>query len=479
MERSAYDDSPSLSPTPRRKRPSPDENDTTNLILDFTEQFNALAGSSTSYSHTSSPRRAHQSPGRSHAHSDLTSFANRGRTPSPAKRALPPTTPSERMALLDFEITPAPTPRSLPTITARELESLKSGYLSQISSLKAGLSGKDAEVNSLKEAVGDAERRVGEAQEEVRAQRGAKEALEGDRDEWQKRGKEMEKVMRDVKDEIIRREKEQDELAEKLEESERRREEAEVRAAGAESRAAGMQAGSSSSTSRSSTESEVTAAVERVALDLHTMYKTKHETKVAALKRSYERRWEKRVKELETKLDEANKENEELRIGKDLTMSGVVPGILNQKPSEASPRSQAEGVQREEEHKARALGLAEEVASVKRDNERLIEELEKERVEKSDLVAAVEEMLTLQAAPNTDEGPTSSGIENLRGSISRASGMRPPGFKATTSTGESRIGRIPGPGGQGPSRSLSGSGMSGSRSGIMSNIERMGRGRGD
>ncbi|MCV5163677.1 hypothetical protein OFB65_25305, partial [Escherichia coli] len=64
--------------------------------------------------------------------------------------------------ILDFDIPPMPTPRSVPTITPRELETLKSGFLSEISSLKASLSGKEAEVTSLKTAVSDAEKRVGE-----------------------------------------------------------------------------------------------------------------------------------------------------------------------------------------------------------------------------------------------------------------------------------------------------------------------------
>lgn len=478
------DDSVSFSPTPRRQRQSEEDNDTTNLILDFTEQFNALAGSSTSYTHTSSVRRAPHSPMRGQTQPDLASAVKRARTPSPAKRPLPPGTPSERMTLLDFEITPAPTPRSLPSITARELESLKSDYLSQVSGLKASLLGKEIEIKSLREAVEEANARVGSAREEVRLERGAKENLEGEREEWRKRGKEMETVMRNVKDEIMRREKEQDNLAEKLEESERKREEAEMKAAEAESRLKAIRTGSSSSTSQSQNggnSSGVDAAIEQVAMDLHASYKRKHENKVAALKRSYEKRWEKRVKELETKVDEINRENEELRVGKDLTMSGVVPGALSTADAEAQSKARAEEARRLEEHKARALGLAEEVASVKRDNERLIEELEKERIEKGDMVAAVEEMLSLQAGAGAADGSTSSGLENLRGSISRASGMRPPGFaSAAVGSGESRIGRISQPGGQGLSRSRSGSGMGGARSGgIMGNIERMGRGRGE
>ena len=379
-------------------------------------------------------------------------------------------------------MTPAPTPRSLPTITVRELESLKSGYLSQISSLKASLSGREAEVNSLKEAVGDAERRVGEAQEAVRGFRVTKEALEADRADWERRGKEMETVMRNVREEIISRGREKDELAEKMEESERKREEAETKAAEAESRAAGMKAGSDShSDQTSSSNGEVGVAVEKVARELHALYKSKHETKVGALKRSYEARWEKRVKELERKVEEVNKENEELKVGRDATLSGVVPSMLNAAETEERRKEAVEMAQKAEEDKARIQGLMEEVSHIRRDNETLMGELEKERVEKGDLVAAVEEMLSMSAAANSNDGNTSSGLENLRGSISRASGLKAPGFSSSIGAGESRIGRTDTIGGPAQSKSRSGSGSAGAgsniRSGMMSNIARMGRTR--
>ena len=155
------------------------------------------------------------------------------------------TTPSSnRMSnLLDFDIPPAPTPRSMPSITPRELESLKSGFLSEISSLKASLSGREAEVQSLKTAVGDAEKRVGESMEQVREERNLKEQLAAEKEEWEKRGREMEAVLRNVKDEIVHGERERDDLEGRLEESERRREAAEMMAQEAESKMAGMKAG--------------------------------------------------------------------------------------------------------------------------------------------------------------------------------------------------------------------------------------------
>ncbi|KAH0562701.1 hypothetical protein GP486_002632 [Trichoglossum hirsutum] len=487
MERHEHDinRSPTPSPTPRGQYGSAGDGNTTNL-LDFTETFNAVSR----YSSQGSPnRRSRNSPKKLQSQSDLAAYFTRSRGPSPGKNIFLPSTPSEPRhlaSLLDFDIPPAPTPRSVPSITPRELESLKSSYLSQISSLKASLSGKEAEVGSLKEAVGDAERRVGEALETIREERGLREQLQAEQRDWEKRGKEMEVVLRSIKDEIIRGEREKEEIAQRLEESERKREEAETKAAEAESRVAGMRVGSTStlpgsetggSEASGSTTKEVEAAVEKVARELHSLYKSKHETKVAALKKSYEMKWDKKVKELEKKLDEAGKEIDELRIGRDATMSGVV---VAQVTTTEERDNRAEEAQKAEEQKAKLAGLAKELESVKRDNRHLLQELERERVEKGELVAAVDEMLLLSSTV-TSEDSASSGLESLRGSISKASGasmMRSIGFNPSSSfgaSGESRIGKV-GSGSTGLSRSRSGSAM-GSRSGVMSGIERMGRGR--
>jgi chromosome segregation ATPase len=223
--------------------------------------------------------------------------------------------------LLDFDIPPAPTPRSMPTITPRELESLKSSFLSEISSLKASLSGKEAEVQSLKTAVGDAEKRVGESLEQVREERNLKELLAAEKEEWDKRGREMEAVLRNVREEIVHGERERDELEGRLDESERRREAAEMMAQEAESKMAAMKAGKVSPISETSEAKSgechcggraVELAVEKVSRELHSLYKDKHETKVSALKKSYEKRWDKKVKDLETQVEDLSKENEEL-----------------------------------------------------------------------------------------------------------------------------------------------------------------------
>ncbi|KAJ3523044.1 hypothetical protein NM208_g12603 [Fusarium decemcellulare] len=248
---------------------------------------------------------------------------------TPSKGSLSPSRTAPNMAatpsrqftnLIDFDIPPMPTPRSVPSITPRELESLKSNFLSEISSLKASLSGKEAEVQSLKAAVGDAEKRVGESLEQLREERGLKEQLAVEKEGWENRGREMETVLRKVKDEIVISQREREELEQKLEESEKRREAAEMMHQEAESKMAGMRAGkdvdkSSPEKPKSpgSSNHEVEIAVERVARELHALYKSKHESKVTALKKSYESRWEKRVRELEDKIEELSEDNERLR----------------------------------------------------------------------------------------------------------------------------------------------------------------------
>lgn len=491
----------SPSPTPRGHRggQSKDDGNTTNLILDFTEQFNGFSGRSTQ----STIKHGRQSPVKSSTMTER-SWAS---TPSVNRHTM--------SNLLDFDIPPAPTPRSMPSITPRELESLKSNFLSEISSLKASLSGKEAEVQSLKTAVGDAEKRVGESLEQVHEERNLKEQLAAEKEEWDKRGREMEAVLRNVKEEIVHGERERDELEGRLEESERRREAAEMMAQEAESKMAAMKAGKPSPAAEvNGAKPEechcggraVEVAVEKVSRELHSLYKDKHETKVAALKKSYEKRWDKKVKELETQVEDLSKENEELKLGRDTTMTKVEP----KNPLEVTKdlEKQAARDAKAKELQAELEGLTQEVKSVKHDNAELRKLLDEERVEKGKLVAAVDEMIPLVAAfddmlanmdnlpsnlPTTNEPsqprqpPT---VENLRGSISRASGLRAPSTISTVVPAESRIGRggFGAPAGSGHERSRSGSAQGGRpgsglgyRSGIMSSIEKMGnyKGRGE
>ncbi|KAI1756421.1 hypothetical protein F4782DRAFT_486128 [Xylaria castorea] len=407
-------------------------------------------------------------------------------------------TPKQRQTnLLDFDIPPLPTPRSIPTITPRELESLKSSFLSEISSLKASLSGKEAEVLSLKTAVADAEKRVGECMEELREVKAVKEGLAEQQEEWEKRGKEMESVLRKVKGEIVRSQRERDQLESKFEESEKRREAAEIMAQEAESKMAAMRAGKvntdvpSNAANRSPEKNrapgsrEVEIAVEKVSRELHSLYKSKHESKISALKKSYENRWSRKVHELEDKIEELLEENEKVRVGRDATMTKVDP---NQTVIDEERKAQAvkDSTQIKEQN-AEIRKLDAVINSVKSDNQELRLLLEKERVEKGELVQLAEEMMSMQSICQTEPPPPSPPAakpqpppttNNFRSSISRTSGLRAPGsVKKPT---ESRIGGLGSERKAGGGLPRPGSGTGG-RSGIMSSIEKMGnyRGRGD
>lgn len=492
-----------VSPTPRKRESA---NDDTMNLLDFTDSVNYFhrvsQRFSTSNGRISSPRR---------------------RSPLKGSRESI-RTPGKFNNLLDFDIPPAPTPRSIPTITSRELESLKSGFLSEISSLRATLSGKEAEVASLKQAVAGAERRVGEALEEVRNEAIRKEALEVQQAEWERRGKEMESVLRDVRAEIIEGERERERLTKKNDEAEKAKEEHEGRIVELESQldaarkaaAAAPATASSDSSTRGTITAEESAkevqdAVEKVARELHTLYKGKHETKVAALKKSYEARWEKRVREAETKLKETSDEIDRLKTERDATMSGVV------NPNASMIGRDSEELEADKRVlEAQIKGLQQEMVSMKRDNERLHSELKMERTEKGELVAAVDEWLNIQQQQGQqphqaqrsrassissvhtfggDQEPTLRETEmaypstenesTFKRSIGRGgglSGIRPPSAAVDK---KSRVGMYNG----GHSRTNSGGGRSGiaqptpsaasssaGRSGIMSSIERMGRG---
>ncbi|KAI0201991.1 hypothetical protein F4808DRAFT_91525 [Astrocystis sublimbata] len=407
-------------------------------------------------------------------------------------------TPQKRQTnLLDFDIPPLPTPRSIPTVTPRELESLKSGFLSEISSLKASLKGKEAEVLSLKSAVGDAEKRVGECMEELREVRAVKEALADQQDDWQRRGQEMESMLCKVREEIVRSHCERDELESKFEESEKRREAAEIMAQEAESKMAAMRAGKANTDAqpdaackspeknRAPGSREIEIAVEKVSRELHSLYKSKHESKITALKKSYENRWSKKVHELEDKVNELQEANERLH---DTTITRVDPN-MSIVDDERKAQAVKDSTQiRELNAEIQQLGAV--VGSVKADNQELRVLLEKERVEKGELVQLAEEMMSMQSfiqaeAPppptpvaKSKPVPPPTTVEKPRSSVSRMSGLRAPG--SVKKPKESRIGAL------GTERKIGGglprpgSGMGG-RSGIMSSIEKMGnyRGRGD
>ncbi|KAL0265224.1 hypothetical protein SLS55_001189 [Diplodia seriata] len=503
-----YDRSPS--PTPRRhKSPAVQERDgdTTNLLLDFTEQFHAFSGSG-----RRSPTKRHSPSKSAGGEASLRNFLNNQR--SPAKNSAEPSTPrrqSNLMNLLDFELPPMPTPRSVPTITVREMESMKSTYQSQISSLTATLSGRAAEVESLKKAVADAERRVGEAQEQVREETSAREHAEREKSDWERRGVEVEDVLRSIREEVFKSDKEREELLRKLEESDRRAEEAEARVAENETRALEaeskivdqsiMTTADSGDKGPRYTAEEVQRQIdEKVATlcrELHVVYKKKHETKVAALKKSYESKAEKKHAELTHKVEELSKQIEDLQARKNDALAGSLPEGFDPHATanrEADLRRLEEQNSELEQQKTRLASLAGEIEAARAERTQLLQELENERREKGELVAAVDEMLSLQAteaatprqqavvedfrrsvsganATPRARPENSSGPSEFRSSgIGKPSGLRGPGFGFGGGTaGESRIGR--GAGASGVNRSGA-PGVAKSR--MMSNIERMG-----
>ena len=464
--------------TPRPSNARRESGNTTNL-LDFTEQIQSF-----------SSRYAEQM-----------SNLRRGSPAKSSANTLAVTPKKRQTDLLDFDIPPLPTPRSIPTITPRELESLKSGFLSEISSLKASLSGKEAEVLSLKTAVADAEKRVGESLEELREVKAVKEALVEQQESWEQRGRDMESVLRKVKEEIVRSQHERDQRESKFEESEKRREAAEIMAQEAESKMAAMRAGKNNTDApadaahKSPEKSklvgsrEVEIAVEKVSRELHSLYKSKHESKITALKKSYESRWSKKVHELEAKVEELVEENEKIRAGRDNTITKVDPNqsIMEGIDDERKAQAVKDSTQiRELNAEIQKLGAV--IISVKSDNQELRLLLEKERVEKGELVQLAEEMMSMQSFCQTEAPqPPPSAVKakpqpqapsNFRSSVGRGSGLRPP--PSAKKPTESRIG---GPGSErkiGGGLPRPGSGT-GSRSGIMSSIEKMGnyRGRGE
>ncbi|THX70817.1 hypothetical protein D6D04_09777 [Aureobasidium pullulans] len=470
-------DERSPSPTPRRPRtPGTAQSNTTNLI-DFTQQIERFAHASNRPDVQQTPSR--RSPQKSATEPNLLSYLNQQRSPNKGARMSTPAKSTSLLNLLDFELPPAPTPRSIPTITVRELESMKSQYQSQISSLKATLSGREAEVDSLKKAVGDAERRVGEALENLREEKGQREQIEFEKNQWEQRGVEFEQLLKNVREEVMRSDEEKESLIRRAEESDRQTEKQQTRADEAESKVLDLEAqlataraaipkndGSGNMIDEAQiqhlVQQQIDAKVEAVSRELHSVYKKKHETKVATLKKSYEARGEKKCAELQARLDHLAKQNEEIAA------NAANNNIENSMMFTADDRRVMEEANSTiEEQRAALANLDRQLQVMQHEQTSLIQELEKERVEKGELVAAVDEMLMLQTS--AQEGNSAAVIEDFRRSISRPA---PPPHASIPAFREreekpapvqSRIGR-------GVPRA---SGIA-SKSKMMSNIERMG-----
>lgn len=533
------------SPTGRRTYK---ENDTTNLLLDFTAQIESFSSS-----RRSSPGRGRTSPSKSATQPDLRSYYQNQR--SPAKNgSYVPSTPSQSrqmLNLLDFELPPPPTPRSLPTVTIREMESVKSQFQSQISSLTASLSGKDAEVESLARAIADAERRVGEAHETVREERSAREYAEAQMIDWKKKGEEVQTLLQDVQSELARNDSEREQLLARLADAERRAEDAENRSSELETKVIEAESRNVDMTtfinndededkkiySEMECQAAIAEKVNEVARDLHSAYKAKHEKKIKALKDNYQKKADERCKELRVQIIRLERQVEEAEKKRDNTFSKIMPeGVVSAEEDKCEkcgkdtktlpslPFTNAEDLQKLEAQraeieslKAKLAGLQSELQSLRKSHDTLVEELEAERIEKGELVAAAEQMLAMcgekmEELQQVDLRRSQTGSAQATAPQQRAppeQAMRNTGFLAGGSTtsrpgsalgggrpgsamgdrlgamnerGGSSIAKPSGlraPGGFGFQSGASGlnRSTSGGKSRLLSNIERMGGGR--
>ena len=437
--------------------------------------------------------------------------------------------------LLDLEIEPLATPRSVPTVTPRELETLRSELQSRISGLEATLSGKEAEVQALKHAVTDAEVRVGNTSQELRTERAAKEDLERERAELERRSREMEGVLREVKQNAFVEEREREKLRKEVADSERKMEDAEIKileltASLDTLREDRMKASpspikpSDPSTPRTlggviDVDTAVKQATESVARELHALYKGKHERKVADLKVSYEKRWMRKVEGLEADLKKSQEDVLKLQTERDATMSGVIPGVAEREKEQE--RLQTELLEKNEKSEAektmlqaQVAGLEGQIGTLRAESYGLRKEVEQERIEKGELVAQVDLFLTMSeqekeavrkplpespsAAQDLDQGQSFFDQQSASQSPSKASkrmsfagngaasgsgaaGSKQRPMSMLKPPGGGKFSGIPGPGALGVK---SGAGSSnkygggyGARGGIMEGITRMGAGR--
>lgn len=324
--------------------------------------------------------------------------------------------------LLDFELPPPPTPRSLPTVTIRELESVKSQFQSQVSSLTASLSGKEAEIDALSKAIADAERRVGEAQETVRDERSAREYAETQMVDWKSKGEEVQKLLQDVQAEMARNDAEREDLLARLADAEKRADDAESRSSELETKVIEAESKNVDMTtfinndegdenkkvySELECQSAIAEKVNEIARDLHTAYKAKHEKKIKALKDNYQKKADEKCKELRAQIASLERQVEDAEKKRDNTFSRINPGqhdardesqgVSPSKTTRNAEDAQMLEAQRAEIEnlKARLAGLQSELQSLRKSHDTLVEDLEAERIEKGELVAAAEQMLSM------------------------------------------------------------------------------------
>ncbi|TGZ78009.1 hypothetical protein EX30DRAFT_295120, partial [Ascodesmis nigricans] len=310
------------SPSPLTSPRTPTQTSNAPMLMDFTVQFDRITRPSKTPLSKLGPTRSISE--------------------SPNKKPLPPSTPTESrfFNLLDFSPAPIVSPSSIPSITPREVEEIKASFESQLAQLRAQIAGRDTEALGLREALASTELRCQKLAQEI-AEASARH--EHDREEWMRIKSEMgelfaaekaekesiqdlladkERVVEHLQDEVDKGAEEIRSLKKRVRDAEddgdRCREEIKrlqldlksVKAAAAENP---TPVAIPTTPSTDPNPDFTKAEVERVARELHTLYKKKHEDKVAALKKSYEARWEKKVAALEAMVANLTKENTDLK----------------------------------------------------------------------------------------------------------------------------------------------------------------------
>lgn len=406
----------SAATTPRQSRSPTRTQATPSLLIDFTQPL-----------HPSSTHPPRLSPSRTVP--NLLTHMNSQRSPANHRReSASPVKQSNLLNLLDFELPPPPTPRSAPAFSHRDVETLKATHQAQLQALKAKLSGREAEVDVLKTAVEDAERQASEARETAQAQTRRCDQAEQEKADWERRGQEVETLLKTVKEEVLRSEEEREALAERTAEIETKLEESEAVNLDLRAKLASIPTADGTDNAPSIVDgpqiqqlvqAQLDNKIDAISRELHSVYKKKHESKVAVLKKSYEARGEKRCAELRARLDELAKKNEELSTS--LSTDATITPSTSRQNQVSDPSATVVKYEADVRNlNARLADQQSQMEMLRGRHAQTLLELEAERVEKGDLVAAVDEMLSLQA------GDTSI-IDDFRKSIARPSGMRIPG----------------------------------------------------
>ena len=239
----------------------------------------------------------------------------------------------------------------------------------------------------------------------------------------------MQRLLQDVQSELARNDSEREQLLMRLAEAERRTEDAENRSSELETKVIEAESKNVDMTtfinsdedenkkiySEMECQAAIAEKVNEVARDLHTAYKAKHEKKIKALKDNYQKKADERCKELRVQIIRLEQQVEEVEKKRDNTFSKIMPGDMgpttgdkcekcgkyaNTRPSMSA--SNTEDVQKLEAQraeieslKAKLAGLQSELQSLRTSHDTLVKDLEAERIEKGELVAAAEQMLAM------------------------------------------------------------------------------------